>query len=113
MTNTFPALDLKAPEQPDLMAKYASLVGIQNGLEPHRVLRLRLDPEKGRIVEGTILERANPAFDEPTLGVVVGRDFFYVANSQYEAFGEDGRPDPRRLKETVILELRLDWLGGS
>ena len=90
-----------------------SLVGIQNGLEPHRVLRLRLDPAATRIVEGTILERANPAFDEPTLGVVVGRDFFYVANSQYGAFGDDGRPDESHLKPTVILKLPLDWLGGS
>ena len=90
-----------------------SLVGIQNGLEPHRVLRLRLDPARGRIVEGTILERANPAFDEPTLGVIVGRDFYYVANSQYGVFGADGRPDPSRLEDTVILKLRLDWLAGS
>lgn len=90
-----------------------SLVGIQNGLEPHRVLRLRLDPTGDRIVEGTILERGNPAFDEPTLGVVVGRDFYYVANSQYGVFGEDGRPDPSRLKDTVILKLPLDWLTGS
>ena len=90
-----------------------SLVGIQNGLEPHRVLRLRLDPAGDRILEGTILERANPAFDEPTLGVVVGREFYYVANSQYGAYGEDGRPDPSRLKDTVILKLPLDWLGGS
>jgi hypothetical protein len=73
---------------------------------------LRLDPTAERITEGTILERANPAFDEPTLGVVVGRDLYYVANSQYGAFGEDGRPDESRLKDTVILKLRLDWLGG-
>ena len=90
-----------------------SLVGIQNGIEPHRVLRLRLDPTHARIVEGTILERANPAFDEPTLGVIVGCYFYYVANSQYGAFGEDGQPDLSRLKDTVILKLRLDWLGGS
>jgi dipeptidyl aminopeptidase/acylaminoacyl peptidase len=90
-----------------------SLVGIQNGLEPHRVLRLRLDPATTRIVESTILERANAAFDEPTLGVLVGRDFYYVANSQYGAYGEDGRPDEARLKGTVILKLRLDWLGGA
>ena len=90
-----------------------SLVGIQNGLEPNRVLRLRLDLAKERIVEGTILERANPAHDEPTLGVVVGRDFYYVANSQYGLFGDDGQPDESRLRHPVILRLSLAWLAGS
>jgi hypothetical protein len=89
-----------------------SLVGIQNGIEPHRVVRLKLDPAGERIVEGTVIERANPHFDEPTLGTLVGRDFYYVANSQYGAFGEDGRPDPARLKPPVVLKLPLAWLEG-
>ncbi|HEY5906724.1 MAG TPA: hypothetical protein VIZ31_01705 [Vicinamibacteria bacterium] len=88
-----------------------SLVGIQNGLEPHRVLRLRLDAAQGRIVEGSILERANPHFDEPTLGVRVGQDFYYVANSQYEAFGEDGKVDEARLKAPVVLRMALPWMA--
>jgi len=88
-----------------------SLVGIQNGLRPHRVLRLRLDPSRERIVEGTILERAHPRFDEPTLGVVVGDHFFYVANSQYQHFGRDGSPDLDQLQEPVVLRLALPWLS--
>jgi len=88
-----------------------SLVAIQNGLAPHRVLRLRLDPTGTRIVTGEILERRNPHFDEPTLGVRVDNDFYYVANSQYEAFDEEGRPDAARLKDPVILKMRLPWLG--
>ncbi len=87
-----------------------SLVGIQNGLEPHRVLRLRLDAGATRILEGVILERAHPRFDEPTLGVRVGTDFFYVANSQYGAFHEDGTVDQARLQPPTVLRLRLPWL---
>jgi len=83
------------------------LVGIQNGVRPHRVVRLRLDPGLERITEVSILERGNPRFDEPTLGVMVGDELYYVANSQYEAFGENGRPDPARLKDPVILRLRV------
>jgi hypothetical protein len=89
-----------------------SLVAIQNGLPPHRVARLRMDPAGTRIMSGEILERASPHFDEPTLGVLVGSDLYYVANSQYEAFDKDGRPDEARLKIPVILKLRLQWVEG-
>jgi hypothetical protein len=88
-----------------------SLVAIQNGLAPHRVLRLRLDAAGARILAAEILERGNPHFDEPTLGVRVESDFYYVANSQYEAFDEEGRPDTARLQNPVILKMRLPWLG--
>ena len=90
-----------------LLFQGGGLVGIQNGVRPHRVVRLRLDPELRRITEVVVLERKNPHFDEPTLGVTVGDELYYVANSQYEAFGEDGRPDAARLKDPVILRLRL------
>jgi sugar lactone lactonase YvrE len=90
-----------------------SLVGIQNGLRPHRVVRLRLDPARPRITEGTVLERAHPRFDEPTLGAVVGDALYYVANSQYRHFGADGAPDREHLQEPVVLRLALPWLSGD
>jgi hypothetical protein len=90
-----------------------SLVGIQNGLRPNRVLRLRLDEERSRVVEGVILERAHPQFDEPTLGVLVDGALYYVANSQYRHFGRDGTPDLESLRDPVILRLPLPWLTGA
>jgi hypothetical protein len=88
-----------------------SLVGIVNGLRPHRVVRLRLDPSRSRVVEGTVLERAHPLFDEPTLGVVVDGALHYVANSQYRHFDEDGTPDLKQLREPTVLRLDLPWLS--
>ena len=85
-----------------------ALVGIQNGLEPHRVIRLVLDASLDHITEVVVLERRNPHFDEPTLGVMVGGDLYYVANSQYAAFGEDGQPRTERLKDPVVLRLRVN-----
>ena len=86
-----------------------SLVGIQNGLRPHRVVRLALGSDQARITEVTVLERANPEFDEPTLGVVVGDELYYVAASQYSKVRQDGTLDLERMKLPAILRLPLDW----
>jgi hypothetical protein len=40
----------------------------------------------------------------------VGKDFYYVANSQYGAFGEDGKVDEARLVAPVVLKLALPWV---
>ena len=85
-----------------------SLVAIQNGIAPHRVVRLRLSKQGDRITGADVLERAHPRHEEPTLGVVVGRDLYYVANSQYERFGENGEvAQPDSLHAPVVLRLRL------
>jgi hypothetical protein len=83
------------------------LVAIQNGLRPHRILRLRLDGKASRVESVAVLERAHPRWDEPTLGVLVGADLYYVATSQYGAIRQDGSLAQDRLQPPVILRLPL------
>jgi sugar lactone lactonase YvrE len=85
-----------------------SLVGIQNGVTPHRVVRFTLDPRGDRLLGMKTLERAHPRYHEPTLGVVVDGQLYYVGNSQWDRFGEDGRiASPESLEPTVVLRLPL------
>lgn len=85
-----------------------SLVAIQNGTRPHRVVRLHLSRNFGAVERVEVLEANHPQFDEPTLGVLVSNDFYYVANSQYGAIGRDGQLAPaEKLREHVILKLKL------
>jgi sugar lactone lactonase YvrE len=85
-----------------------ALIGIQNGVEPHRVVRLELSPDRRQIVRSMAIERAHPQYAEPTLGVLEGRDLYYVANSQWERFGNGGRiAEPDSLRRPVVLRLRL------
>ncbi len=84
------------------------LIGIQNGVTPHRVVRLELSADGRSIVRAVPLERSHPRHEEPTLGAVVGRELYYVANSQWERFGQDGRiAQPDSLHQPVVLRLRL------
>jgi sugar lactone lactonase YvrE len=85
-----------------------SLVGIQNGVTPHRVVRFTLDPGGNRLTGMATLERAHPRYHEPTLGVLANDQLYYIANSQWDRFGEDGRiASAESLEPTVVLRLPL------
>lgn len=84
-----------------------SLIGIQNGVEPARVVRLVLDPAGQRIVAATTLDRRLPDADQPTIGTLAGADVLYVGNSQWEQYDDDGRRTAKPLRPTLILRLKL------
>jgi len=82
-----------------------SLIAIQNGIRPHRVVRFHLNASQDRIERAEILEMNNPSFDEPTLGVLVVDRLYFVANSQWGRFDKDGTIFPMdKLHEPVILK---------
>lgn len=85
-----------------------ALVAIQNGVRPHRITRFELAPDGRSLTSATLLERAVPGWDEPTLGVVAGDALLYVANSQWPRFGEDGTtPAAESLSQPTIRRLPL------
>ena len=85
-----------------------SLIGVQNGVNPQRVVRLTLSKNLARIDRFETIEANNPEFDEPTLGVVVKDRFYFVANSQWGAVDDSGRLAPvEKLKNPTILQLKL------
>ncbi len=49
-----------------------SLIAVQNGVRPQRVLRLSLTGSGDKIERIDVLESSLPIFDDPTLGVIVG-----------------------------------------
>ncbi|MET0553647.1 MAG: hypothetical protein ABW221_11460 [Vicinamibacteria bacterium] len=99
--------DLATTGVDGLAAAGGWLIAIQNGLAPQRVVGWQLDPAGDRVVSWRTLVRGHAAFDEPTLGTVVGADFLFVANSQYGAFRPDHSLDTARLAEPVILRTPL------
>lgn len=85
-----------------------SLVAIQNGTDPIRVIRAWLDPALTRVTRFTVLEQEHPETDIPLTGTIVGDDLYYVGRSQLRAF--EGRTiwPLEKLKESTILRLPLD-----
>ncbi len=84
-----------------------SLIAIQNGINPQRVVQFSLDPTFSKITGYKTLEANHADFNEPTLGVLSGDDFYFNANSQWELVNEKGELKKDKLKEPVILRLKL------
>ena len=85
-----------------------ALIAVQNGVVPPRIMRFELDSAWTRIVRADVLDRNVPVADEPTIGTVVGDDFVYVANSQWEKYSETGELLPRAtLRRPVLLSVSL------
>jgi sugar lactone lactonase YvrE len=90
-----------------LVAYGGEILVTQNGIRPIRVARLTLDASSARVVRAEILEKNSPLLDEPTLGVVVGDDFYYIANPQWGSFESGKVFPPERLQEPTILKVTL------
>jgi hypothetical protein len=68
-----------------------NLIAIQNFNPPNRVMRIALDPTGRSVTAMAPLESAKPALKRPTLGVIGGDRFWFIANSQRDYYGPNGR----------------------
>jgi hypothetical protein len=85
-----------------------SIVGVQNGFAPARVVQLELDASLERITAQRELDRNFDIADEPTSGTLVGNAFVYVATSSWEKHDDSGVRLPHvALRAPILLRLPL------
>ena len=82
------------------------LIAVQNGIRPHRIVSFDLDAKGLAIRRARVLVANLAEFDEPTLGVVHGENFFFVANSHWNRFDRD-QALPDGLTGPIVLKVRL------
>jgi hypothetical protein len=70
------------------------LIAIQNGTSPERVVIFTLDATLSRIEGETIIERSSSTLGDPTHGVIVGKDFYYLTNSGWDSLDDHGEIKP-------------------
>lgn len=85
------------------------LIGVQNGVAPPRIVRVRLNEAGDQALALEILAQNLPEWTEPTHGVVNGGRFDYIATSNWPSYDDDGNlregasPAPLR-----IMTIELD-----
>ncbi len=77
-----------------------TLIAIQNGTVPERLLLLRLNAALTRIVSWKVALARAPGLGDPTHGVVHGERFEFISNSGWDRVADDGHiaspPDATR-----------------
>jgi hypothetical protein len=82
------------------------LIAIQNGTSPERVIAFKLDAGLSKITSQTIIEASTETLGDPTHGVMVGSDFYYIANSGWDAIDDHGRLKPG-VHQTPAIIMRV------
>lgn len=70
------------------------LIAVQNGTSPERVVVFTLEAGLAKITSEKIIERSTPTLGDPTHGVIVDGDFFYIANSGWDSIDDKGNTKP-------------------
>jgi streptogramin lyase len=83
------------------------LIATQNGVSPQRVVAFDLSTDRSVVSGYRVLEANHSDFLEPTLGVIVNGSLFYIANSQWPLIDDKGVLQKEKLREPVILKLKL------
>jgi SMP-30/Gluconolactonase/LRE-like region len=85
-----------------------SLVAVQNGVTPKRVIELRMDDGETRITGWRAIESGTPVLTEPTHAVVVGGEVFFIADSGWDRLNADGSIKPGMVLEPAhVLRARV------
>lgn len=84
------------------------LVAVQNGIDPQRLIVIRMNAAWTAIEDTEVIAANLPDMSEPTLATLVGDDLLVIGNGQWTRFADDGAikgTDP--FAATKILRLKL------
>ncbi len=86
-----------------------ALIGVQNGPNPGRVIRLELSADGRSITAFKVLQsHHHPEFDEPTTGAIVGEHLMVIANSHIARRRPNGSiAGADRLRAPVLIKVPL------
>jgi sugar lactone lactonase YvrE len=88
-----------------------SLITIQPFDEGKTLVRYYLNKKRDAIVKAEVIEASHKLFNQPTTGMIVGKDFYYFANSQLQTFRKmfqpDGSFDKSKLSDVYVLKVRI------
>lgn len=68
-----------------------TLIAVQNGTVPERILLLHLDPALTRVVKWEVALARAKGIGDPTHGLVAGHQFQFIANSGWDRVDDEGR----------------------
>ncbi len=84
------------------------IIAVQNGSSPPRIVRFWLTQGGDRFTSATVIDQNSAIADEPTIGTLLGGEFVYVANSQWDKHDALGkRISAKALAPPILLAVPL------
>ena len=85
-----------------------TLIASQNNVNPNRIVRIQLSPDEEFCTRLLVLEANNSACAEPTLGTVIGNEFYFIGTSGWSNVSDAGIIDPpQKLQRHNICKIPL------
>ncbi|MGE0351989.1 MAG: hypothetical protein AB7I33_16020 [Gemmatimonadales bacterium] len=85
-----------------------TLIAVQNGTRPNRVVQFHLTPGLDSITGWSPIESGTPGLVEPTHGRVHAGTFWFIANSGWDALTDDGSlRQGAAMAKPVVLKVRV------
>jgi len=85
-----------------------TLITIQNGVKPIRILQFQLNESQTEIVGSKVLDNNRPEFNEPALATVVGEKLFFFANAPWNAYDQNGVMDLNKVTNPILFSCKLN-----
>lgn len=83
------------------------LIGVQYGNGPYRVARWRLSPDGLNVVSTEVFEYRTSLISFPTTGAIMGRKFYFIANTGIANYKDGKVIDPSKLEPIHIAVVQL------
>lgn len=85
-----------------------SLIAIQNGVVPIRIVRFKLNESETKIIDFAVLDNNRQVFNEPALGTLVKNKLYFFANSPWKFYDKDFQLDESKFENPKLFELDLE-----
>lgn len=85
-----------------------SLIAIQNGVVPIRIVSYKLNETENKIISFKVLDNNRKEFDEPALATLVKNKMFFFANSPWKFYNKDFQLDETKFENPRLFELDLE-----
>jgi hypothetical protein len=91
-----------------LYCDHGVLIAVQNGAAPERVVAFAMNAEFTKVASEAIFERSSDTLGDPTHGVIVDGEFYYIANSGWDVIDDHGNIKPdAKLSPARIMRVPL------
>lgn len=84
-----------------------SLIAIENGVVPIRLMQFSLNKEQTKIIDFKVLENNREEFNEPALATLVQNKLYFFANSPWKFYDKNFQLDESKFENPKLFELDL------